>query len=491
MKISRISLFRWIAIGLVVVAAILLVLQLIQFSRLRAGFPPGTLIGGIAVGGLSQQQAADRVTQAYNNPIELVYKDQLIHVKPSQLGFDLNVESMIAAADQQRVRLPFWSSFWDYLWNRPTTPHDTPLSADIDENRIRLFLMDEIASRYDEVPQASQPIPGSINFQIGKPGVVLNVDKSLAVVEQALQSPFDRSVVLVIGEIEPPRPSLENLAILIKQILDRSNFDGLTEVYVLDLENRSEINFAYEMGVDYDPGIAFTAASTIKIPIMVSTFKRLNEPTSQAAADLMVQMIEKSENPPADKLMETYLDPNIGPILITQDMQQIGLKNTFLAGHFYLGAPLLQRYSTPANLRKDYLTDPDVYNQTTPSEMGMLLDDIYQCAQTGGGTFAAVYQGEISQSECQMMITFLTQNKIAVLLQAGLPDGTQIAHKHGWIVEIDGVIHSIIDAGIVFTPGGNYVAVVAMYQPTQLIFDVANFLSAQISTSIYNYFNIK
>jgi hypothetical protein len=87
LKISRISLFRWIAIGLVVVAAILLVLQLITFSRLRAGFPPGTLIGGIAVGGLSQQQAADRITQAYNNPIELVYKDQMIQVKPSQLGF--------------------------------------------------------------------------------------------------------------------------------------------------------------------------------------------------------------------------------------------------------------------------------------------------------------------------------------------------------------------------------------------------------------------
>jgi len=490
LKISRISLFRWIAIGLVVIAAILLVLQLIQFSRIRAGFPPGTLIGGIAVGGLSQQQAADRVTQAYNNPIELIYKDQSIQVKPSQLGFGLNVESMIAAADQQRVRLPFWSSFWAYLWNRPSIAHDTPLSAKVDENRIRLFLMDEIASRYDEVPQSSQPIPGTINFQIGKPGVVLNIEKSLAVVEKALQSPFDRSAVLIIGEVEPPRPSLENLKILIKQILDRSNFDGITEVYILDLENRSEINFAYELGVEYDPGIAFTAASTIKIPIMVSTFKRIKEPTPQAAADLMTQMIEKSENPPADKLMQTYLDPNIGPIFITQDMQEIGLKNTFLAGHFFLGAPLLQRYSTPANQRQDYFTDPDVYNQTTPSEMGMLLDDIYQCAQTGGGTFSAVFQGEISQSECQLMIAYLTQNKIAVLLQAGLPDGTKIAHKHGWIVETDGVIHSIIDAGIIFSPGGNYVAVVAMYQPTQLIFDVANFLSAQISTSIYNYFNI-
>ena len=88
------------------------------------------------------------------------------------------------------------------------------------------------------------------------------------------------------------------------------------------------------------------------------------------------------------------------------------------------------------------------------------------------------------------MISYLTQNKIAVLLQAGLPDGTQIAHKHGWIVETDGVIHSIIDAGLIFSPGSSYVAVVAMYQPTQLIFDVANYLTAQISMAIYNYFNI-
>ncbi len=89
-------------------------MQLIQYSRLRAGFPSGTQIAGIAVGGLDQEQAADRVRQAYNTSIELVYKDQSFQVKPSQIGFELDVESMIAAADQQRVELPFWSSFWDY-----------------------------------------------------------------------------------------------------------------------------------------------------------------------------------------------------------------------------------------------------------------------------------------------------------------------------------------------------------------------------------------
>ena len=491
MKISRFNLFRWISIALLVSAVILLVLQLIQFSRIHGGFPPGTQIGGIAVGGLNQQQAAERVTQAFNNPIELVYKDQRFQIKPSQLGFELDIEAMIAAADQQRVSLPFWPSFWDYLWNRPPVSHDTPLRSSIDDNRVRIFLMDEIASRYDEVPQSSQPIPGTINFQYGDPGVVLSVERSLANVKQALQSPHERSVELVINEVQPPRPSLENLEILIRQIIDRSNFDGLTEIYFLDLENREEINFAYELGTTYDPGIAFSALSTIKIPIMVSTFKRLNEPTPQGAADLMLQMIEQSENPPADQLMEIYITPNTGPLLVTDDMREIGLRNTFLAGLFYFPAPLLQRFLTQANQRLDYTTDPDVYNQTTTTDIGVLLDDIYQCAQTGGGTFAAVYQNQISQSECQLMISFLTQNKLGDFIQAGLPDGTQFAHKHGWVYETDGVLHTMIDAGIVFSPGGNYVIVIAMYQPTAIIFDIANYLAARISTAIYNYFNIQ
>jgi beta-lactamase class A len=284
---------------------------------------------------------------------------------------------------------------------------------------------------------------------------------------------------------------LKNLEILIKQILDKSKFDGLTEVYILDLENREEINFAYENGTDIKPGIAFSAWSTIKIPIMVSIFEALDEPTPQYAQTLMEQMIEISEDTPADTLMQTYLDLNLGPIMMTEDMKKLGLENTFMAGYFYYGAPLLQRYLTPANQRLDYDTGPDIYNQTTTADLGMILDDIYQCAQDGGGTFAAVFPGRITQSECQKMITYLSLNKIGQLLDATLPDGIQIAHKHGWVAETDGVIHTMLDAGIVYSPGGDYIIVVAMYQPTQLIFDIGNYLFGQISRATYNYFDIQ
>lgn len=491
MKLQRISLLRWIASALIVLSAVILVIGLVRFSRLRAGFPAGTVIAGIPVGGLDQQEAADRVTQAYNYPIEVQYGNEVFYIKPSSLGFSLDIDTMIAAADQQRVNASFWSSFWGYLWNRNPAAQETPLAYTIDERQLKMFLYDEIATRYDNDPEQSQPIAGSTTFKIGTSGEVLDVDASLPFVEKALQSSTDRVVTLVVSEVEPPKPSMENLEVLLKQLIDESEYDGLTEVYVLDLESGKEIDFAYENGVDYTPGISFTAASTIKIPIMVTVFQYLPEPTSQSAAELMELMIEQSKNDPADQLMETYLSPTLGPLVVTDTMQQLGLENTFLAGHFYIGAPLLQRFTTPANSRTDYTTNPDTYNQTTPSDMGMLLEDIYQCAKTGGGTFAAVFPNEISQNECQTMITYLTNNKIAVLLQAGLPDGTRIGHKHGWITESDGLMHAIFDTGIVFSPAGDYVICVAMYHPVQLIFDTANLLTANISTAVYNYFNIQ
>jgi beta-lactamase class A len=489
-NINRTTLLRWISIGLISIAVILLVFQLIAYSRVRAGFPPGTKIAQVPVGGLNQQQAADRIIQAFNLPIELKYGQDSILVKPGLVGFSLNIDAMIAAADQQRVNAPFWSSFWDYLWNRIPQASGTPLLSTIEEKRLRLFLMNEIASRYDKVPEVSQPVPGSVNFILGKPGEILDIDHSIPLIENALKSPSQRSVNLVISQESAPRPSLENLKVLIKQIIDRSKFDGLTEIYILDLKNQKDINFAYENGVDYKPGIAFTAASTMKIPVLVSIFNNLSEPLPQAVDSLIKQMIEVSNNDATDKLMQTYLDQNIGPLLVTDDMQKLGLENTFLAGYFYDGAPLLRRILTPANIRTDYQTGPDSYNQTTTTDMGMLLDDIYQCAKNGGGTFAAVFPGEITQTECQAMITYLILNTNPALLKPGLPDGVKIAHKHGWIPERDGLMHSMIDSGIVFSTGGDYVISVAFYQPTQLIFDIAVQLASKISTATYNYFNI-
>ncbi len=483
---------RWVSILLVVLAVALVAFQLVFYSRIRSGFPAGMMIAGVPVGGLTQEEAADRLQQAYTAiGVEIHYRDAVIQIRPGMVGFELDIEAMMAAADLERVQQPFWVGFWDFLWNRLPDPQEIPLRATYSEERLRIYLQEEVAARYDLDPSAPLPLSGTTNFQIGKAGTTLDIDRAVILINDALRSPYSRVVNLSYTKINPPRPSIENLQVLLQQIIDLAEYDGIIELYVKDLQTSREIHFANNQGQLVQPGIAFTAASTMKIPIMVSVMSRLADGGDEEQAQLIQLMIERSENDPADRLMETVLDKNLGPLEVTKDMQLLGLSNTFMAGYFYVGAPLLQRIQTTANQRTDITAGPDPYNQTTPVEMGLLLEDLYNCSENGGGTFAAVFPTQVIQEECRTMIAYLVENKIAVLLQAGVPEGTRIAHKHGWIIENDGLMHTIADAGLVYSPGGNYIISVYMYDSEQMLFDPANKMAAELSQAVYNYFNLQ
>jgi beta-lactamase class A len=475
---------------------VLTVVALIGYSRQRNNYPRGMTIAGVNVGGVNPQIASERVLQVYSSPIEVQYGEAIIHVDPSVIGFELDMDSMIAAADLERTGGSFWLGFWNYLWNRNPALVEVPLSATISEERLRAYLQNEISARYDEPPTPAQPVPGSTTFSPGKPGVLLDVDRAVRLIEDTLRSPNNRSVVLSYQRSEAARPTMQNLEILLQQNITVAAFDGVIGVYLQDLQNGQEIHFGMDRGelISVNPDIAFTASSTVKIPIMISYFiKYGNDALSEQSSALILDMIKKSENPPADRLMEA-LDSLRGPLVVTEDMRKIGLENTFLAGFFCSAefpCPLLQRIDTPANQRTDVVTDPDAFNQTTPSDIGMLLADIYQCAETSGGALVAAFPDKINSEICQQMITFLASDKIGVLIEAGVPEGTQIAHKHGWISDpASGVIQNFSDAGIVYTPGGNYVVVIYTYHPVQIVFDKANALFAQMSQAVYNYYNI-
>lgn len=489
---SSFSFLRWGSLAMVLFAVVLATLQLVRFSRLWANFPSGLNIAGIPVGNLNRQDAAQRLRAVYSLPIELYYGDAVIQLNPTTVGFALDMESMLAAADIERTRQPFWDAFWNYLWEQPTEPAEIPLSVTYSEERLRNYLIDEISARYDRPPTASIPLPGTVNFQPGSQGTELDIERAVDLIESALRSTTNRTVVLPLENTSPTRPTFQNLAVLIRQTITLSEFDGVIGVYVLDLQNGQEIRFTLNQGqeVSYPPDVSFTASSTIKIPVMVSVFRRLGEDPDAETVQNLEDMIARSINTATDWLMERSLNPLNGPLLVTEDMQTLGLENTFLAGYFYPGAPLLEIYSTPGNQRADVTTEPDRYNQTTPSEMGILLQDIYQCAHTGGGTLIAAFPGEITQDECRLMISNLIKDKIALLIEGGVPDGTNVAHKHGWVTDLYGIIHDMSDAGIVFTPGGDYILSIFLYHPTQIVFDPTNALVQDISRAVYNYYNL-
>lgn len=493
---SPFSALRLISIFLILGSLILFALQLVRFSRLWANFPPGLSIGGIPIGQLNRQQAAQRLLEAFSRPVELHYNtgngSSVIQLNPAVVGYELDLESMLAVADLERTRQPFWLAYWDFLWGRSGAKADIPLRVTYSEVRLRNFLEQEVAARYDRPPVSAMPVVGTVNFQPGSPGSSLNIDQALILIDNALRSIDRRVVELPLEETRPTRPSFQNLGVLLRQTVSISGFDGVIGVGAIDLQTGQEIDFAYNQGqpVTMPPEVAFSASSTIKIPIMISVYRHLDGSFDTKISEQLLNMIAKSVNPAADWLMENVIDPFQGPLFVTEDIVTLGLKNTFLAGYFYSGAPLLKIYQTSANQRTDLSTDPDPYSQSTPMEIAMLLEDIYQCSQNNGGTLIAAFPGEISQAECKAMVDWLVEDHIALLIQAGVPDGTRVAHKHGWVADSFFVIHDMSDAAIVFTPGGNYVLVVYLYHPVQLVFDPANELVKNLSRAVYNFYNL-
>ena len=483
---------RWFSALFVLAALILTIINLVQYSRTQANFPAGMKIAGVPVGGMDRQLAAQRLVEAYSIPIELVYNQALIQVSPSVIDFQLDLDSMLGAADLQRTQNNFWVGFWDFLWGRSTSPTEVPLRSTFSKARLQTYLENEVAKRYDQPPVAAKPVVGTVNFEPGAPGTVLNVDASLGLVESSLNSLSQRQVVLPLERTQPPRPAFDNLKILLKQTVDLAGFDGLAGIYLHDLQTNQEVHLEYRQGEELpvQPDVAYTASSIIKVPIMVSVYRRLGENPDAETMRLMGEMITKSGNETADWLMDRVIDGNRAPLTVTEDMQAAGLQNTFLAGYFTFGSPLLAQIETPANQRSDINTDPDLYSQTTPSDIGMLLEDIYECAETGGGALMAAFPGDFTQVECQSMLDYLKNNKLPVLLTAGIPETVQIAHKHGWVSDGNGVINTIGDAGIIYSPAGNYALVVFLNHPDQLVWEPASKLIENLSRAVYNYYNI-
>jgi len=270
---------RWFSIFFLLAALILTAVELARFSRLQANFPASLIIADIPVGGLDRQQAAQRLLEAYSTPIELVYNEAIVQISPSTVEFELDLDRMLAAADLQRTQKQFWQGFWDYLWNRSANTSQIPLRYDYSETRLRVYLEQEIARRYDKPPIPARPAVGTVNFQPGVPGTSLDVNSSIQLVENALQSLNQRSVSLPLRRSEPPRPAFQNLAVLLQQTIDLAEFDGIAGVYLLDLQTAQELHFEYQGGEEIaaQPDVAYTASSIIKIPIMVSTFRRFGE----------------------------------------------------------------------------------------------------------------------------------------------------------------------------------------------------------------------
>ncbi len=483
------ALLPLLSFALVLMAVVLFVIELIGFSQAGDRLPVDLAVAGVPVGGLTRGEAVAQWESAYAQPVILYYNDSPIVLEPTSVGFRTSRETMLAQALSASDREGgFWLRFFNHLTLQDfQNSINVPLSAEYQGNLLDQFLAD-IAVRYDRPPGEATYDLQSLQVFSGAGGYELDIPLAREMVDTALRSPDNRTVVLPVRSSESLSPGLASLQNLIVEYLDSVGFayDGgstIASVYIMDLQTGEEIALLGD--------VPFSAASTMKVAILIDYYRYLSFAPSQDEAWLMANSLLCSNNSSSNLLMQISGGNDIfaGIANVTNTAQYVGARNTFITAPFVLGTADQQLGSIappPTTPNPNYRTRSDPYNQTTAEDLGSLFTMIYDCAYFGSGLMAAYPNGEFTQNECRQMLELMSANDLLRLLQGGIPAGTRIAHKNGWtFTDMHG------DAGIVFSPNGrHYVIAVMLWEDTDFLnFERAWPIIEELSRATWNYFN--
>ncbi len=471
-KIKRALLFL-----LLTGAIAFLAYQFLLYQRARANFPAGMTVAGLEVGGLSREETRQLLEEEFLQPVVIYHRSERIELDPTEVGFNLDVDTMMTNAEEAYAAQNYWMGFLFHMLKWTWEPITVPLQAGYDPEELKVMI-ETIAELLDQPGQNPQILSETAVFEPGTSGFVTDVDASLPLVERALYRADERTAELVIVEQDAPELNFELLEAVIRSKL--AAFDGMGSIFVMDLETGEEIRI--------NSDVAMSGLSILKIGIFIETYRHIELPLDDYLQQLFMDTATRSSNYAANLLLHVVAGENNtykGADMFTETMWELGLENTYMAVP-YDASPPPQRhttYTTPANSRTDITTFPDPSRQSTADDIGSLLGMLYYCSK-GGGALLARYPGEITPEECRAIIDLMVLNEEGNLIRFGVPDGIPVSHKHGWVQGT----HA--DAGIVLSPGGDYVLVEYLHQNGEWLQSSVSFpILREISRAVYNYFN--
>ncbi len=221
----------------------------------------------------------------------------------------------------------------------------------------------------------------------------------------------------------------------------------------------------------YNAGARFTAASTLKLGILMASLAHNRQnPVGGSLWNAYQRLVLDSDNVAANNVeIQMGGSTSGGSALVNQFCRQMGCRDTDMYGGYIPNtspptAVLTRLVDTPAVARAAAVpraaeTVPPVRTERSPSiptygkhttahDLGVLAATL---VEAGGGRGKARRQG-ISRHEARVAVYLLIHARYRGLVRPNVHNA--VGHKSGWL---SGVEH---DAALVFTPAGTVVTVV-------------------------------
>lgn len=443
-------------------------------------FPPGSRIAGVDISGLTPARAIKMVSLGIaplQRPIPLTtdpasVDDTTPTIMPYRVGLAFDVRAAVEQA-AQRARA-----------GQPVAIDWTP---QVDQARLRQEL-EALAPQFAQLPASDvltdeRAITTTFTFR-ARPGIQLDVERTAALLTPLLLDATRQYTQTVVLQETPVRrgPLAELERVLRAHV---AYWDGVAGIYVHDLESGETL------GINQDT--VFSGASVMKVPIMIFTYAQLGALDEQQRA-WMEGMILESDNLDANALLaaavggqgtEAALE---GVNQMNEMLAALGLQHTYQLIPYESGEWLIQQSKLPQGgpprEGAPPYTAPDPYVRTTPREMGQLFVMLEQCAQGHGPLLERVGQ-RLTRELCREMIDWLIVPHDPERMLAGIPDDVPVAHKGGWIDDMQS------DVGIVYSPGGRYVAAIYVWREGYVtdVFASPSPYLGDFSHTIYTFFN--
>lgn len=433
--------------------------------------PKPLTVAGVDIGGLTAEAALQKLTTELaplQEPLELRAGSERATLKPADIGLELPLDAMLQAAE------------------KASAGADIDLQLSYDKAKVQAAL-DELAAGLGEPPAISvisstKTISRSFALSGGQ---AVDVDAALAAIDTQLRTiTGTRSLELPLAA-SAARPTPEQLQEQLEIIAD--DWKDIAGVMVYDLASGKEIASIHKNTV-------FSAASTIKVAIMLNAYAHLDAiPAKLDAA--MKKMIINSDNIAANTVLAASVegagteDALKGAEQMSAMLKGLGLGNTYLYVPFeatdYLAQKKLKFQLGPKRAGEAPFTDSGRALRTAPAEMATIYLYIDQCSK-GTGPLIENFP-KLNAKRCGEMLDRLFENADRSRMRSGLDKSVRVEHKSGWIDDMQA------DAGIVRSPGGDFVIATYLYRTTKAGVPIADKVFAPylgaFTRLVYSYYN--